>query len=215
MKKTLWSLILAVAASTALAGPEQRDLAKVMVDKYVKERGGLATALAKPAVDIEDRTKICGYCHGKEGNSTHPEIPSLAGQNPLYFVEQILVFQAEERYPKMMHGFARNLEDDAAVAVALHYSSLPRQVTMKVDATRAVRGKSIYAEKCAGCHGLDGRGTPAALATINGQRPDYLVTTMLRFRDPNQKRQSHEMGANASGLSNGQIEDIAHFVAGL
>ena len=36
----------------------------------------------------KERSMLCGYCHGKDGNSVKPDIPNLAGQNTEYLLKQ-------------------------------------------------------------------------------------------------------------------------------
>ncbi len=215
MRRLILISVLLLITWPAAAGVEQRQQASRLLNAYLAEHGPRQKAIAQPPVAIEERLTICGYCHGKDGNSTHADIPSLAGQNPVYVVEQLLVFRTGERYPVMMHGFAKNLTDQEAVAAGLHYSSLPRTSTMETDPELAAAGAPLYQQQCAACHGEDGAGVSEDSAVISAQRPDYLITTMTRFRDPNEQRQSHEMGAEAVKLSDAQIKALAHYIGDL
>ena len=90
IKRTLPVMLLA-ASIGAQAAPEDRLRAQQLIDAYIAERGGSKEAArANPAIDISSRTIICSACHGRDGNSVKPDIPSLADQNALYFVEQFL-----------------------------------------------------------------------------------------------------------------------------
>lgn len=209
-------LALLLVSFNAAAGLTEREHAAELVHAYFDAYGGsLEQPPAEYPLDIADATRICGYCHGQDGNSTHTEIPSLAAQNPLYFVEQLLVFHNEGRYPVLMHGMAKQLDDVAKVAAALYYAALPRNQTMPVDAQKAQAGKPLYEGLCIHCHGPSGHGASEIYANISSQRPDYLGITMQRFRDRSGKRKSHEMGAIVGGLSDAEIESLAHYVASL
>ncbi|MGI9279749.1 MAG: c-type cytochrome [Endozoicomonas sp.] len=45
----------------------------------------------------EDRVLLCGYCHGKDGNSVRSYIPNLASQTPDYLINQFESFARGER----------------------------------------------------------------------------------------------------------------------
>ncbi len=213
-----WSiLLLGLAVSVGVqAAPEDRQRAQQLINDYIAKQGGSREAAREnPAIDIPSRTIICSACHGKDGNSVKPDIPSLADQNVLYFVEQFLVFQRKGRYPELMHGFSQQFTEDETVALALHYSALPRKVNIPVDMAKARRGKPLYEAQCAGCHGKDGRGNAEVFASIHAQRPDYLALTLQRYRDSSEERRSHEMEGVVPDWDDLTIEAIAHYIASL
>ena len=212
-----WTILIVglILTWAATAGPEDRLKARQMIQEYVDARGGEAEALLNPAIDVTSRTIICSACHGKDGNSVKAEIPSLAEQNPVYFVEQFLIFQRKERYPELMHHFAQQFDDDGMVALALHFSDLPREVNMPVDAEKGKGGKNIYDTQCAGCHGPQGAGNGEVFASIHKQRPDYLMLSLKRYRDADKDRRSHEMEGVVADWPEETIEALAHYIAGL
>lgn len=216
LKRLIPAAGLLLVSFGAMAGIAEREGAKGLVNAYLAGHGG---SLENPPetypVDIHDTVRICGYCHGMDGNSIQPNIPSLAAQNPLYFVEQMLVFHAEDRYPVFMHGVAQQMSDTKKVAAALYYADLPRTQTMDVNPEKAARGEKFYRNLCAHCHGSEGSGASETYANIRSQRPDYLIITLKRFRDQSFKRKSHEMGAIVGGLSDADIEGLAHYLASL
>ena len=71
---------------------------------------------------------------------------------------------------------------------------------------------SMLANTCNGCHGPDGTSYGPASPTIAGTNKDYMVETMLAFRDG--RRPSTVMQRIAKGYSDDEIKLIAEFFAG-
>lgn len=69
---------------------------------------------------------FCVHCHGDEGYSTHPHIPSLAGKDASYLLDQIERFADGRRHSEFMSGLARVLKPEDRFNMAIYYSSLPR-----------------------------------------------------------------------------------------
>ncbi len=212
-----WIGVVAAILTTTMgyAGPEERVEARQLLMEYVAERGGLEQALANPLIDIRERTLVCVACHGDDGNSVRADIPSIAEQNPAYFIEQMLIFQREGRYPEMMHGFAEQFAAAEIVALALHYAQLPRTVKIPVDRQLGAQGEALYQNHCASCHGARGEGVGEVFAAIHKQRPDYLVRTMQRYRTGDIQRRSHEMEEIIGDWPEQTIRQLAHYIAGL
>jgi len=194
----------------------QRAEAKQILAKYRASGADSADAASENAAEISNNTRICGYCHGPDGNSIHPEIPSLAGQNPQYVIEQLLLYKLKIRqYPAIMHDYAQKMSPETMAAVALHFAALPRRPLGNVDATKAAAGAALYKGFCSNCHGEDGKGANDGYAAINAQSPAYIALTLKRFRDIAQERTNHVMRIAARGMTDGEIESLAHYIAGL
>ncbi len=217
MKIKLVTIIAALGMGFfAQAEYPQRAEARKVLSAFLAVPGQSDTGGAGRSADIEDKTRICGYCHGKDGNSTHSEIPSLAGQNPQYVIEQLLLFKRNiRRYPKVMHDIAQKMSPNTMASIALHFAALPRRRPGGVIEEKAVEGEKLYTGLCANCHGADGRGANKAYAAINAQLPSYIVTSLKRFRDGSPVRSSHEMRIAARGMNDREIESLAHYIAGL
>lgn len=213
--KKLFIIFLCVLPMLASAGVKERSLAKDLVTAYMENHGNAEKVLKKPPIDITERTRVCGLCHGPEGNSKQANVPSLAAQNPVYFVEQLLVFKNKGRYPKMMHEMVNNLDEESMIVIALHYSKIPRNLTMEVNEKLGNQGKKLYADLCSHCHGEIATGSNDTYANLRAQRPDYLITTIKRFRNNDAKRSSHVMGSAVKGMSDEEISALANYIAGL
>jgi len=164
----------------------------------------------------EERTLLCQYCHGADGNSAKAEVPNLAGQNVGYLLQQIDHFSSGTRKDYVMNQLAENFsaEDKINVALFYHHQSLRAQL---VDSALAVRGRPLYQHLCRECHGEDGHGS-VTLARLASQRPDYVAYSLHQFRDEaagkgGLQRRNPLMADVAKKLTDEQIEALAAYVA--
>jgi len=154
----------------------------------------------------EAAAAACAQCHGEKGNSTTPGIPSLAGQQPIYFVAAVRAYMDGSRDKPTMQ-MLRALDRVDLESLAFYYASQ----------TPAVRGPSPFGDpaagepltaRCGGCHGANGVSTDAATPTLAGQDPEYLVSAIKAYRD---RKRHHDVMSDAN--SDAEIEDIAAFYA--
>lgn len=66
---------------------------------------------------------VCQVCHGKEGNSTNPLYPVLAGQHQEYIVKQLKDFQAKRRNYPIMNDMAAPLSAQDMEDIAAFFNS--------------------------------------------------------------------------------------------
>ena len=86
----------------------------------------------------------------------------------------------------------------------------PARTAEPVDAARAAAGASL-AEKlrCASCH-LPTYGGQEQIPRLAGQRIDYMIDAMKAFRDNTRSGADTQMAAVLFGLTDAQIEALAH-----
>jgi cytochrome c553 len=151
--------------------------------------------------------KACGTCHGADGNSQLPGTPSLAGQQPLYFVAAVRAYLSGLRdIPEMEHTL-RSLSKIDVENMALYYAS---QTPAKREAPAVGdpnAGEPLSAQ-CGGCHGAHGVSHDAATPGLAGQDPLYLVIATKAYRD--HARHHDVMLADSTDE---EIENIAAFYA--
>jgi cytochrome c553 len=162
-----------------------------------------------------EHASICGYCHGPDGNSSKPDIPSLAGQNPVYLLEQLERFASGARhdFTTVMPQLARTLSTEDRIALVLYYAS----VTLKPadgDPVLARQGGILYHQRCTQCHGLNGNGG-GEYARLAGQQPNYIRKTLLDFRAQKDTRVSPAMALMTKDLEDGHIDALAAYIASM
>ena len=94
----------------------------------------------------------------------------------------------------------------AAVLVAAAFS-------LPAIARDPARGAEIAAERCAACHGIDGRSSLAEIPRLAGQQSGFITLQMILFREG--IRQVPAMQSSTEKLSDTDIEAVAAYYAGL
>ncbi len=180
-------------------------------------------ALAAPAAAQEALTgaalaseRQCGACHGLDGRSTMPDMPSLAGQQREFLAIQLILFREGLREVPAMREPARGLTDAQVEALAAFYAALPsgpKEDRGPLDPALAARGAQLSAARnCNACHGADYAGR-AHLPRISHQREDYLRHALEGYRDGTRVGMDTQMNGVMHGLSDGDIAAIAHHLA--
>lgn len=87
--------------------------------------GMLGTVATAQAVDTRARFMAanCSYCHGTNGKS-HGAIPSLAGMEAKYFVDQMKAFRDGSRPATVMAKHANGYTDAEYEALAKYFASI-------------------------------------------------------------------------------------------
>ncbi|MDH5407961.1 MAG: c-type cytochrome [Gammaproteobacteria bacterium] len=169
----------------------------------------------------KERALLCGYCHGKDGNSVKDDVPNLAQQNPAYLLIQINKFATGERKDYVMNSLASKFTDDEQISLAIYYARQKLKLAT-VDQTSARLGQSIYRAKCVSCHGENGYGKEN-FARLAGQKSSYTIKTLQGFRAnthkqpgvSGSKRSSPLMEMIVKDMSDQDIKHLAAYVAQL
>lgn len=205
--------------SSAYVHAEEGDINSLL--EYVDKRLADADARQQAIEDAEERTLLCKYCHGGDGNSLQPDVPNLAGQNARYLLEQINRFATRQRDDFVMSDLASRFSPEDKVNVAIFYSIQPVK-SQKVDEEKAGKGRKLYDSVCSICHGVEGYGNEK-LARVAGQKVVYLTNVLKMFHtnanDPaarqKSQRKSEVMEGVVKDLSEEQIESVANYVASM
>jgi cytochrome c553 len=180
-----------------------------------KGRWALLTAFFCSFVLGQERVQLCAACHGEDGNSTNPQIPSIAGQPKLFLETQLVLFREELRRSDQMLPVVKGLKDAELVKLAEHFSKLPAKTMeagtpdpklMKIGIERA------KALRCGVCHLSDFRGQNQ-IPRLAGQREVYLEAEMRAYRDGKRSGGDTIMAATLYGVSDADIKALAHYLS--
>jgi cytochrome c553 len=176
---------------------------------------GAAMLVAAPAFCQAD-LNFCYSCHGANGISILPEIPSLAGQPAFYVMAQLVLFKNGQRNDPRMSPVTRLLTnaDLRSLGEAIEKLKPPPPAESPVDAKRVGRGKAIVArERCESCHQPDFSGIENA-PRLAHQREDYLKKALLDYKKGARVGYGNAiMPEVAAALSEADIADLAHYLS--
>lgn len=161
---------------------------------------GLALLAASAAVQGADGATVyeqCAACHGKNGASTEPGIPTIGGYSAKYVAESLRAFKKKIRAcpelsipagPKKgtktdMCRVANDLGDADIEAVAKHLSAQKFvRAKQPFDAAKAKRGEPVYKLRCQKCHEDNGASPDEDNGILAGQWMGYVRDQLVAFR---------------------------------
>ena len=166
--------------------------------------------------EMPAKAASCVGCHGVNGNSSMPGVPSLAAQNSRYIYLQLRDFQEGRRHNDMMTPMTTGLSRDDMKEIAAYFSEQKlSSKNFKADPAKAKLGQAKADETlCAMCHLGEFVGQNE-IPKVAGQNYDYVVKTLKDFKAKNRTNDAGNMTSVASTLSDVDIENLAHYIAGL
>ncbi|HZN48681.1 MAG TPA: c-type cytochrome [Ramlibacter sp.] len=182
----------------------------------------LLALLPVPAAHTQDaeagraKAQPCAACHGADGNSPTPEVPSLAGQSWRYLYIQLRDFQEGRRSNPLMSPMAKPLSREDMMAIANFYAAQPlKPQPFAVDEAKARLGKAKAEETlCAMCH-LGAFKGQNEIPRVAGQNYQYIVAQLKAFKERTRTNDAGNMTSVARTLSDADIENLGHYITGL
>ena len=156
----------------------------------------------------------CATCHGPDGNSTTPEVPSIAGQPRLFIENQLVLIREGLREVPAMKAVMGGLGDEEIVALARHFAArTPRALPLAVRREQRLRGAELSRRLlCGTCHLADYTGQNQ-VPRLAGQNEAYLLFALTQFRDHPGPGRDTIMASTLRGLGDADLADLAHYLA--
>jgi cytochrome c553 len=155
----------------------------------------------------------CVGCHGEDGNSQFPGIPTIAGLQYDYIKSSIKAyFNGDRKESKViMQNFKNSIKQRDIANLAAYYSTRKPQRSPLPSSGSVKAGKKAASEQCAGCHGVDGNSINPTMPSLTGQNQEYLIKAINAYRKG--KRQNPMMRAAVKTLNNKSIQNISAYFA--
>lgn len=162
----------------------------------------------------------CATCHGVNGVGVEPGIPNLAGQRTVYLYRVLQGYRDRTRLGDEMNHAVGFLNEEALLAVAAYFASLPparpeplaeNEAATTLGAGDPFAGIREDLGKCARCHGEDGNASASGMPNLTAQSAEYFVHSMQAYA--NGSRDHRLMGKLAEGLDEATLERMGVFYA--
>jgi cytochrome c553 len=163
------------------------------------------------------RIQACVGCHGPNGNSATPGVPSIAGQPRVYLENTLVMTREGLRGNAVMQGLLKGVKDPDIIALAKHFTAQPVRTPelSKVDKALEKRGREVASKlRCASCHDASFRGREQ-MPRLAGQREEFLNARMIALRDKPPPGTDTIMSATLYGVPNADLTALAHFLSHL
>ena len=186
--------------------------------------GAAAGATVGSTPGAEQVKPLCAACHGAQGVSSIPAIPSLAGQPKVFIENQLVMIREGLREVPAMTGMLDKLSDADLTSLATWYAELklngPTGPTAQASATppssaRIAAGATMAKQAlCGTCH-LPTYLGQSQVPRLAGQHEEYLQQTMVLMRDGKAVGRDSIMSSTLRGMSDEQLRDLAHYFSNL
>jgi sulfide dehydrogenase cytochrome subunit len=124
----------------------------------------------------------CFGCHGPQGRSASPAIPSLAGLPRDYLLGVLRAYRHGGRFSTVMGRLLSNASDAELRTMADYFSRQTAQVPkQQVDWDLASKGRQLHRLYCRECHGDRHREAEPGTPRLNGQWMGYLRWTLRDY----------------------------------
>lgn len=144
-----------------------------------------------------DPAASCAGCHGPDGNSTDPNMPSISGASAAYLSATLKDYQSKQRpcaEVAVLTGEKKGTKTDmcklTAGLSAADIDALAKTFAAKkfvrfkqdVDPALAAKGKAIHDAQCGKCHSEGGSVAEDDAGILAGQPLAYLKTQIADYQ---------------------------------
>ena len=166
---------------------------------------------------LEARLAACLACHGANGQSAIPDVPSLGGQPAFYVTIQLLMFREKLRVTEPMNQMMQGFMDDDLREMADYIAKLPPPAPAGgvPDPARMERARALIEQhRCNFCHNRNYSGEQNVPRLV-GQREDYLVKALRDYKNNTRRGYDASMADVLYPVGDAEILDLAYFLARL
>ena len=160
----------------------------------------------------------CVGCHGANGVSNGPAIPTIAGISKVYFTDNMKSYRDGTRPSTIMGRLARAYTDEDIAAMADYFSAqkyVPQAQTAKADLV--AKGQKLHQKYCEKCHSENGTVSADDSGFLKGQWKPYLEYNLYDFthdiRTPTEEKMAKKLKELQAAEGADAINSLIEFYA--
>lgn len=166
------------------------------------------------AQTVDKRLPTCLACHGKNGTSAIPTVPSLGGMPVNYLLSQLYLFRENIRKVDPMNAMAAGLSDDDLRTLGALFNKMPAPPPAPALTAAEEASGADLVEKyhCNSCHmpNLSGQGT---IPHIAGQHVEYVKQALVTYKNNTRRGYSPAMNEAVQAVEDADIPLLARYVS--
>jgi cytochrome c553 len=173
------------------------------------------TVLPVRSESLRERLPICFDCHGQNGQSERPEVPSLGAQQSMYTLIELVMFRDKLRITEPMNEMVKGLSDDdlRTASEIIAKSRAPEPTSDIHDPVRIERGRTLAEQnRCNVCHQPKFQGSNN-VPRIASQREDYLLKALRGYKSNSRRGYDAQMSEVVYAMKDEDFADLAYFLA--
>jgi cytochrome c553 len=166
------------------------------------------------AQTVAERMPTCLACHGENGQSVTPEVPSLGAQPSAYVLIELYMFRQKLRVAAPMNDMMDGVSDTDLQTFADAIAKLPAPKPAEdADPTRMAQGQALVdRNRCNFCHGSHFEGNEN-VPRLAGQREDYLLKALRNYKGRKRAEYQPAMGEVVGPLKDEDFVNLAYYIA--
>lgn len=158
-------------------------------------------------------SNACAGCHGTNGRSAGPMMPSLAGQSKEAIVDAMTKFKSGVRSASIMGRLAKGYSDADFAAMGDFFSKQKIHATDQLlDKNKIAKGASLQQTNCGRCHIEDGREGKDDTPAMASQWLPYLQVQMADYLS-GKRKMPEKMEEKVKPMSKEDLDALMHFYA--
>jgi cytochrome subunit of sulfide dehydrogenase len=186
---------------------------------------GMISTPAASAADLNKTVETCASCHGSDGASVEPDVPTIAGYSAEYISDEMAAYRKNERPCREndvrsgsgkgtksdMCRVAKDLGESDIEQVAKYFARKKFARTPQTfDSALAAKGKEIHDANCDKCHLDSGTVADDDAGILAGQRMQYLRSQFEDFK-AGKRKMPQRMKPRIDKLEKEDIEALLNF----
>ncbi len=132
--------------------------------------------------DSEMLANTCAGCHGSNGASNGPAIPTISGLSKDYLIDIMKGYASGDIPATVMDRIAKGYSEKEIIQLADYFAAKPFiKAKQTSNPDQAAKGAKLHEKYCQKCHGENGSSTEDDSGILAGQWRTYLEWALTDF----------------------------------